>query len=527
MSGGLNLNHLIAALLFAQSVFGATDKGQIEVLHAQATIQYHAKDYKHCLSILDKVLVADPNNFSALELAALSHKQMKNNDAAAKIYRRLIKIAPKSRRAAYHFDLAMIQYRNKDTKQAHKNFNKAVFGNFNAGTSLFYMGMMDVNNKKWRDARNYLSASLTYSDAKPLEPITRYYLATAYTQIGNNTSAIQNYREAKTVIDNKERTGQKPDASAMEIRKNILKELQNFDKGSMQLGLSLLSQWDSNVQTNPISATDPLTNSSKKSAKAVIGVSAGASTSPASMVQGSASYRYFTNYNAHHLARDFNFMSHTGTVIGMVNPSGRFSAGVKSELIFSMKNNLLAEDSRRELKYRPFSTNFDLGPIAKFEVTPRINVTGEVFYRPKWFYLDPASGDSRRTGDGVFSRLTAEFQSPLTFINPLAYASYEWDNPRGKTFRVYNWGGGVSNPVYVTDKLTVTPSIDFLISDFYDQKIQKRDDDFMAYKLAGMYSLSNSWTAMADVALMNNTSTIAANYAYSRVTASLGASYAF
>lgn len=521
------MKSLIAALLFTQSVYAATDSGQIEVLQAQATMQYHAKDYKQCLSILDKVLVADPKNFSALELAALSHKQLKNDDAAEKIYKHLIKIAPKDRRAPYYFDLAMIQYRKKDTKQAHKNFNRAVFGNFNAGTALFYMGMIDANNKKWRDARNNLSASLTYSDAKQFEPVTRYYLATAYSQIGNTTSAIQHYREAQAVIDEKEKSGSKPDATSTEIRKNILKELQNFDKGSMQLGLSLMSQWDSNVQTNPVSATDPLTNSSKKSAKAVLGVSASGTTSPARMLQGSASYRYFTNYNTHHLARDYNFMSHTGTLIGMVNPGGRFSAGLKSELIFTMKNNLLTEDSRRELKYRPFNTNFDIGPVAKYEVTPRINVSGEVFYRPKWFYLDPASGDSRRTGAGIFSRLSAEFQSPFTFINPLAYASFEWDHPRGKTYRVYAWGGGVSNPVYVTDKLTVTPSLDFVISDYYAEKAQKRDDDYMAYKLAGMYMLNSNWSALADVTFMDNTSSIAASYTYSRITASLGASYAF
>lgn len=518
---------LIAALLFAQSVFAATEQAQYEVLEAQASIQFHAKDYKKCLAILDKLLVSDPNNVNGLELAALSQRQLKNDEAAAKLYKKLLKVAPKDKRSAYYFDLAMIQYSKKQIAEAHKSFERALFGQFNPGMSSFYMGMMDFNGKKWRDARNNFSAALTYSDAKPLEPITRYYLATAYAQIGNQTSAIQHYREAEEVIESNEKSGTPPDSNVLEVRKNILKELKTYDKGAMSLSLSLSSQYDNNVQTNPVTATDPLTNSSKKSSKVIVGVSASGSTSPTKILQLNGSYRFFTNWNENHLARDFNFMSHTGTVLAMINQGKRFSFGVKNELIFSMKNNLLAEDSRDTLKYRPYSTYYDLGPVAKFELTPRINLSGEVFYRPKWFYLDPASGDSRRTGAGVFSRVSAEFQSPFTWFNPLAYVSYEWDHPRGKTYRVYQLGGGVSNALYLSDKFTLTPGLDILGSNYYEIKVPKRDDTYMNYKLSGMYLVTPKWSALADVSFTNNTSTITASYGYTRFTGSVGASYVF
>lgn len=524
---------LVLALIAVSSplsiaMAAVSDNTPIEVLQAKASIHYHAKEYQQCLNMLDKVLLQDRQNIEALELAALTHRKMKNDAAASKLYETLIKIAPKERRSPYYFDLATIQYSQKKTKEAHASFNKAVWGNFNQGTSHFYMGMIDFTDKKWHAAKNNLAASLTYNDGKAFEPITRYYLANAYAQVGQTQTAIQNYHAADLAIENqKRRNSGSTDTLTTDMRKNILKELKNFDRGDLYVSLSMMSQWDNNVQTNPVTATDPLTKSSKKSAKAVMNVTAGGSTSPTRKIQTTGSYSLYTNYNAHYLARDFNFITHSGNVITMYKPYSRFTAGVKVAGTFSMKNNLLASDERSKLKYRKYSTQVDVGPVAKFEVTPRLNVSAETFYRPKWFYLDPASGDARRTGGGLFSRLSGEFLSPFTWFAPLAYASFEWDHPRGKTYRVYTWGGGISNALSVTDKLTVTPGLDFSSADYYAILDSKRDDFFMSYKVGATYLINQKWMALADFMYINNTSSQTSSFGYNRIVTSLGASYNF
>ena len=522
---------LVLALLLSSSslsVAAVSDSTPIEVLQAQASIQYHSKEYEKCLRTLDRILSQDQKNIEALELAALTHRNMKNDNAAAKLYETLIKTAPKARRSPYYFDLAMIQYGQKKTKEAHRSFNQAIWGNFNEGTSYFYMGMIDFTNKKWNSAKSNLAASLRYNDAKSFEPVTRYYLANAYAQVGQTQTAIQNYHASDLAMEsNKRRNGGTPDPMAADMRQNILKELKNFDRGNTYISLAMMSQWDSNVQTNPVTATDPLTKSSQKSAKAVISATAGGSTSPTRKIQATASYNLYTNYNTHYLARDFNFITHTGSAVVMYRPYNRFTAGVKAATTFSMKNNLLTTDSRNKLKYRKYSTQADIGPVARYELTSRINLSAETFYRPKWFYLDPSSGDSRRTGGGLFSRLSGEFLSAFPLLAPLAYVSFEWDHPRGKTYRVYTWGGGVSNAFSINDKLTVTPGVDFSSADYYAVRESKRDDFFMDYKVGATYAINAQWMALADFMYINNTSTQTSSFGYNRIVTSLGATYSF
>ncbi|MEW6056918.1 MAG: hypothetical protein AB1540_09920 [Bdellovibrionota bacterium] len=514
--------------LLGFSAHAAPNTSEIEVMQASATLQYHSKQHALCKTTIQKILQQDPNNINALELLALTQRALNEEEEAAKTYVRLAQVGPPPKKAAYRFELGSLRYKQKKFPQARRHFELAAKGNFNPGTSHFFLGVMNFSSKAWRKARHHFTASLTYSDGQSMAPVTRYYLANTYTQLGKTESAARNYYTSTKEIDEKATTSnQGIDSLTGDVRKNALKELKNLDQNQSFATLSMLSQWDSNVQTNPSDVNNPVAASSQRSLKAVFSAALGHSTSPTRTLQITPSYRFFTNYNLHYLATDFNFMSHTPGVYILYKPYTRFSGGIKAEGTFSMKNTLTETDDRRAMKYRKFSLTGDIGPVAKYELTPRIILGAETTWRPKKFYQDPLTGDTRRTGGGVFGRLSSEFISEFNWWNPLLYFSYEWDHPAGKNFRYRAIGAGVSNPVPITDKFTVTGVFDLLGSDYYETKNPKRDDFLLSYRAVASYLINNNWSATADVGYVDNQSTVLTSFKYNRILVSGGATYSF
>ncbi|MBI3544721.1 MAG: hypothetical protein HY075_15735 [Deltaproteobacteria bacterium] len=516
------------SVILAAPAFAAVN-GDIEVALTMASIEYQAKNYPKCRQMVSDLLKRDPDNVGARELLALSQRGMNDDEGAAATYGKLLKGADPAKAAAYHFEMAMIRYKQKKSAEAKSHFQYAANAGFNGGTSNFYLGIMEFNAKAWKKARHHLTASLTYNDGKSMTPITRYYLANTYAQLGKTEAALHSYHEVDDTVA--ERMGNSGiDDTTKGIRTNALKELKALDKGQRYASLTLMQQWDSNVQTNPTEVANPVATASQRSAKSVLSVAAGYTSSPAKKIQVTPSFSYSTNYNYNYLARNFNFMSFTPALFAIYKPYARLSGGIKADGIFSMQNMLDPDESTQHLKYRPFSLTGDVGPIVKYELTPRINVAGELYWRPKHFYLDPATGDSRRSGGGVAGKLTSEFVSGYAWWNPSVYVGYEWDHPSGKTFRSYALSGGVADTVSVTEKFLLTGSVDIISTDYNESGSTsqgKRDDLNMVFKVAGSYPIVDKWTASGDVSYTQNDSSISTIYKYERWTGELGATYSF
>lgn len=522
---------LIASLFYGPSPHWAnaavSPEGMAELALTQATIDYQSGNYGECQSRIKGLLKSNPGNLAALELLALTYRQTKDDKAALRTYEALYNIGGPSKTPAYAFELASIHYKEKRFDEARKYFNVAATANFNGGTSHFYLGLMEFDAKSWKNARHHLTASLTYNDGKTMAPITRYYLASAYAQLGKSDAAIHNYHEAESEIGSAERASNSGIDSTLEgVRKNALKELKSLDKDQRFVNVTLLNQFDSNVQTNPSEVQNPTAQSSQRSLKQVVSASAGYSSSPTRDLQVTPVFNFFTNYNDHYLARDYNFMSFTPSIYALYKPYAKLSAGLKADGTFSMKNTLDVEQSRADLKYRPFSLTGNVGPVVKYELTPRVILGFETYWRPKRFYTDPADGELRRSGGGLFIKTSAEFVTPFWFLNPLAYLSYEWDRTSGKEYRMYAFGGGLSNPLPLTERLTLTASFDIVSTDF-NETLPKRDDLNIATRILGSYSINEHWAAIADASYTANNSTISTSYKYNRWVGSAGASYTF
>lgn len=531
----LNLEHkkmtqqikyfLFIFLLTLSNAFAIPNNGELEVMQTQATLAFHSKQFQQAREHIKSILNSDPNNISALELLALVEKENKNDQEAAKAYLKLIKAGTKEKKPAYAFELGSIRYNQKKINEAKKYFEYSAHYKFNPGVSHFFLGLIDFNEKNFKLARNHFSAALTYSDAQAMEPISRYYLASSYAQIGKSDDAIHNYYEVTNIVaENKNYSNDKMTA---ELRRNALKELSALDKQQLFLNATLQAQWDSNVQTNPSEVDNPVARSNQRSLKNVLSAVAGYSSSPTKKIQVAPSFKFYTNYNYNQYARDYNFVTTSGTVYTMFRPYARLAAGLKTEGTFSMKNNLKSTDSRETLRYEKYSLTGDIGPVVKFELTPKVRLSFELTWRPKNFYTDPENGDTRRSGHGIFSRISSDFITDYEEVNPTVYLSYEWDNPIGKTYRVRTFGLGASNPIALHEKFTLTPYLDILFSDYYETLAPKRDDTNVSFRLVGSYAVNEKWNLLADAAYVLNDSSDSTSYKYNRFMGSLGASYNF
>jgi hypothetical protein len=270
--------------------------------------------------------------------------------------------------------------------------------------------------------------------------------------------------------------------------------------------------------------------SAQKSMNTVVTATFGYSTSPANSIQLIPSYNFYTNYNFNYLARDFNFMAHSPSLYVLYKPAARFSVGGKAQGTFVMKNDLAPGEDASRVKYRPFSLVGDIGPVAKYEVSPRLALAAEVYFRPKDYYQDPSGGDSRRSGQGIYAKLSGDLSTGLSWLNLLPYVSFEWDYPEGLLFRSYNYGGGIGDPIQLTDKFILTPYLDLLGSNYYaavPPAFVKRDDFKFTSRLSALYTINSKWTALADLTYINNDSSIDTSYKYNRLLVSGGATYSF
>jgi hypothetical protein len=220
-------------------------------------------------------------------------------------------------------------------------------------------------------------------------------------------------------------------------------------------------------------------------------------------------------------------MTFTPALFIVYKPYARLSTGLKADGIFSMQNMLDATQSTQDLKYRPYSLTGDAGPVIKFELTPKILLAGELYWRPMRFFLDPVTSIiNQRSGGGIFSKLTAELVTDYPWWRPSIYLSYEWDDTVGTNYQDYVTGGGLANTVAVTEKLSLTGSFDLLSTD-YNMTNPKRDDVNMVFKIAGTYPIATGWTATADISYTQNDSSISTSYKYDRWVCTGGATYTF
>lgn len=500
-----------------------TSQAEIEVLLAKASLLFHSKKEAECLRVLDTVLSKDESNKNALELKALVFKSQNNDDKAAETYLKLIEVTPREKAPPYHFELATVLFKQKKFDEAEKHYTISARKYFNKGTSHFFAGMANTNQKDWVRASKNFGAALLYADASQMKPVARYYLATAQAQTGKSTAAIRNY--VRTAFDIKEAGNDSPMAAQFPgLKKNAIETLRTFNQEQFFATATYMQQWDNNVTLMPYTVTTGQQASGKQSLKSVISAVFGYTSSPTKKFQFIPSNTIYTNYNYNYESREMNFFSDTPSFYLFYKPYNRLASGIKIEGTYNMKRQLSVTDG--SYKYRPYSFVGDIGPLLRYEALPTVNLGLEVTYKPKRYYRESKEGEDRRTGRGIYTKFSTEFNSEYYWLTPTVTLTFEWDDTLGTSYRSRSYGLNLSNPIDFTDKLTLTPSLDVLSTDYY-KVIPNRTELLFTAKTAATYDVNSEWSLLGEASFARNNSTNSASFTYTRAVASLGASYSF
>lgn len=517
---------LVLSFLFLSvtQVFALTN-GEQEVLHTRALLDYHSKKYSVAKAKLNKILTANPKSVQALELLALVQKESKEDRQALDTYYKLIAAVAKAKQAPYRFEAGLLEYQLKNYAAAENHLWESAKNGFNPGTSFFFLGLMDFEKQDFKAAMHHFSAALDYKDAEAMKTMSQYYLSLAYSRQGKVDAAVRGYHKtAITVPDVKNDALQK---AARDLRRNALNELKSFDHHQWMASVTLLGQWDGNVQTNPSDTYNPLASSMQRSWKNAVNLTMGYATSPVRMFQFMPSYRMYTNYNYNTQARDFNFFTHSAGFYLLYKPYNPISVGIKSDATYTMKNNIPTGASYNKIDFRSFSLVADIGLVGRWAFSPRTMFVIEAVGRPKRYYTDPATGVTRRTGSGSLVKVMYDHVSGNRWWNPNGTVSFEWDNTEGKNYMMHAFGASVGDTVDVINKLTATQSFEYLGTSFFKTTNPQRSDEYFAMRTMFAYSFTSSLSAMTDFMYVINDSTIPSIYKYRRILSSVGLTYTF
>ena len=493
--------------------------GEAEVAQAEASASYHNKNYEAALYQLRKIIsTTNPGtkpNIEALELMALIYRQQKDDAQATGTYKKLLANAPEEKKAPYHFELGTLRFQKKSFQEAQAHFEYSANAGFNKGTSQFFLGLLEFQNQRYRKSLKLFNQSFEQPDSEVLRSALRFYLGNVYLQFGKTESAIMNFKiAAESTEDN---------PIAQNSAKGAKQALEQLNKSRFYGSGSFLTQYDSNVQSNPIDVANALGASYQGSLKNIISANVGYSTPSTRDFQISPNYSFYGNYNYNKRTRDYNFMSNTLSVFAFHKPYKRFSKGLKLQTSLSFKNTPYANRPSSTL-YTKYSLSEEIGPIFRYELSPRTFLNTNLLWKPMYFFSDPASGPNRRSGHGFSFYASMDHISEWNYWNPEVYVSSEYDMIQGDNFDCFQYGAGIGNTFQIDQRISFKQYFDFLGSNYIHSDPLRKDQNYSLRAVINT-TMNAKWSWTADASLIMNKSSLPASYKYNRYTTSAGITY--
>lgn len=496
---------------------------EFEPDYERAVVAFNSGQFDESIRLIDALLSRAPQLFAALELKALDQKAKKEDSAALKVYDQLIRTGPLDRKPKYYFEVASLLYRNKRYAQARIYFNASIRGQFNVGASHYFQGLIDYEDKQYEAAERHF-AKTTESNADDLKPLAYFYLGVIYFKLGHSGGAIRGFRYAHELVEPWIESGD-PDLkkAGEQISLTSVRMLKGLDRSRWFGNLTAMTQYDSNVTLLPDSIKGGQQATNKRTLKQIFTGGAGFMSSPARRFQVVAGYRTFFNWNFNSGAKQFDFFSHIPSVYVNYKPFNRLAPGVKIDGTYTFQN---LAGAGQALEYHPYSLTGEMGPYARYEVTPHLFGELDVFMRPKKFYSDPTSGDDRRSGGGWYVRAQAEYASPWKLLIPTGFLSWEIDSTNGKNWSYSAFAFGASNMMRIDPKNTVVGGLD-LSFPRYTQRSAQRSDTIFTLKASWVRALTKHFSLLVDLNFTRQSSNIESLFTYSRWFGGAGINYAF
>ncbi len=501
-----------------------------EPRYAEAVLAYNAKKYDETIKILESLLKEAPNLVEFLELKALALKSAKNDPESQKTYESLIRVktseglSPKSL-APYYFELGVIHFRSKNQIRARPCFEFAVANEFNRETAHFFLGLIDYQSAEFGKASEQFEKAARTS-VRELKAASAFYLAQSLIKVGDTTSALSSFSEAKTYSEGLQ------DETSIAIQKAANQVLEPLNQSKKFASLALLLSYDSNVQAlpNSLDGTFALNTGSFKN---LFQAGFGYMTSPTRNFQWVPQYRLLYNYNHNRDTREGEFLNQYVSLYLNRKPLEKSGYGFKIDASITFQNQV--DSATDKGTYRIFSSTGSLGAYYRTRFGKHWNSNLDVSLGPQHYNTDSTlraeDQDERRSG-GIFTlREVLSGTAYGRFFNPsliLTFTEIDAEGTGDRTEFASRAGSvALSNGFQWSDRVRSNLGISYS-STFYERRSSfVRIDRNYAVQVDLNYQINPKWTWLADASLAYNDSNVPAVFEYRRWTISSGLSYSF
>ena len=266
--------------------------------------------------------------------------------------------------------------------------------------------------------------------------------------------------------------------------------LEPFRKSQWFFNLSMLGQYDSNIQQIPTSASAQQ-GSSRSTSKTTILAGFGYMGPPLAELQFVPSYRFNANKNFASGLEAYEYASNTLAVSLNWRALARFSAGMKAELTHSFQN--------FDGSYRSYTAAGDVGPFIKWTQSENLQLQLEASLRP---LVNFAQTDLGGTGSGF--RLGYRRDGATRVFNPTISIGLDFSGTRNATYRSRVQSVSFSNLIRLSGDHQLTPGVDYTLTDYADAN-PSRSDRTLAVRMSWVHPISAQWTPF-DAAFVPHTS---------------------
>jgi len=511
---------------FSWGTVALANPGDAELLQAQADLLIQDGKTTAALDTIDKALIISPNDLKLLELKALTLNQLGNWKAAFNLYDSLSdrsQATPK-KRAPYEFELGLIEFKQKNFKNAEKHFLFALNQRFNLDVSQFLLGSIYLGQKSFIRAQEYLKASLD-SPVKELKAQSHMYLGQSFAEQGNYPKAFKHVVAARELASELSTAS---DARQANLGSQILESTNalagQLGKSNLIAQVGLITGYDSNVLLNPTSNADPASQSA--SLKETLSFSLQYLTPPDGGAQWQLLYQGAVNYNFNSATRAGQFAINDLAANVTLNPEESTRYGVRAGAQYILRSG--ADGSSTANSFANYSLIGTVGTFVYHDEGKGTILGAEILVQPQSFLRDSDSPTSyRKTGWGGIARFYRQGNRFLGMNSPLIALVFDLRQTTGEEFRSKSVGLEFGGNWKVSSRFTILPQTLFSYTAYQFRETGYRGDWFLNGQLASQFKVANGFFLNSSLQVGKNFSTVIDTYEYFRFAASIGINYQF
>jgi hypothetical protein len=310
-------------------------------------------------------------------------------------------------------------------------------------------------------------------------------------------------------------------ANAQNIFDASTKMLSPFNNGQWFGNVSLMTQYDSNIQQLPSgSSNTTATSDTPSTLKENLLAGIGYMSAPLNTFQLVTGYRASYNKNFNSDTKAYEYFTNNVSINLNYRALAKTTYGIKLDSNLVFQNSLSdPTDSTSSYEYQKFNVTLGGGFAIRHQLDAYWRVEGEFNLRNQHYFAD-----STQKGVNSSFSLSARRTGGDNYFNPGVTILQESNNAQGNLSYYRAYGLGFSNTMNLPNMLILNQSLDFLLTN-YSRTSPLRTDANYSLKLGALKFVTPRFTLMADFTYITNYSSIESSYTYNRFTTSAGVGF--